>query len=505
VTLAVTGGGATVTCTTNPLPAVSGVASFAGCKVTKAGTYTLTATDGTLTSAVSNSFTITAAAATTIAVYSGSPQSATVATAFTNPLVALVTDTYGNPVSGVVVTFTPPGSGASGTFSGGNTATTDANGRATSNTFTANTVAGTYNISATASGTNTVNFSETNNPGAATTIAVYSGSPQSATVATAFTNPLVALVTDTYGNPVSGVVVTFTPPGSGASGTFSGGNTATTDANGRATSNTFTANTVAGTYTVGASAPGTGTASFSLTNNPGAAVKLVFTQQPSTPTVAGVAFTTQPKVAIQDTYGNTVTGNTSSVTLAVTGGGATVTCTTNPLPAVSGVASFAGCKMTAAGSYTLTATDGSLTSARSNSFTITAATNLSQGKPVTCSSVEQVAFACAYAVDGNAGTRWSSAFSDPQWIYVDLGQSYNITQVVLMWEAAYGKSFQIQTSNDLTNWTTIYSTTTGTGGTQTLNSSNGLSSGSGRYVRMYGTVRGTQYGYSLYEFQVFGG
>jgi hypothetical protein len=401
VTLAVTGGGATVTCTTNPLPAVSGVASFAGCKVTKAGTWTLTATDGVLTSAVSNSFTITAAGATTIA--------------------------------------------------------------------------------------------------------VYSGSPQSATVATAFTNPLVALVTDTYGNPVSGVVVTFTPPGSGASGTFSGGNTATTDANGRATSNTFTANTVAGTYTVGASAPGTGTASFSLTNNPGAAVKLVFTQQPSTPTVAGVAFTTQPKVAIQDTYGNTVTGNTSSVTLAVTGGGATVTCTTNPLPAVSGVASFAGCKMTAAGSYTLTATDGSLTSARSNSFTITAATNLSQGKPVTCSSVEQVAFACAYAVDGNAGTRWSSAFSDPQWIYVDLGQSYNITQVVLMWEAAYGKSFQIQTSNDLTNWTTIYSTTTGTGGTQTLNSSNGLSSGSGRYVRMYGTVRGTQYGYSLYEFQVFGG
>jgi hypothetical protein len=71
--------------------------------------------------------------------------------------------------------------------------------------------------------------------------------------------------------------------------------------------------------------------------------------------------------------------------------------------------------------------------------------------------------------------------------------------VVLNWETAYGKAFQIQTSPDGTNWTTIYSTTTGTGGTQTLNVS-----GSGRYIRMNGTQRSTQYGYSLWEFQVFG-
>jgi hypothetical protein len=124
---------------------------------------------------------------------------------------------------------------------------------------------------------------------------------------------------------------------------------------------------------------------------------------------------------------------------------------------------------------------------------------LSQGHPVTCSSLEQVGTTCANAVDGNTGTRWSSAFSDPQWIYVDLGATHNISRVVLNWEAAYGKAFVIQTSNDAATWTPIYTTTTGTGGVQTL-----TVSGSGRYVRMYGTARATAYGYSLWEFQVLG-
>jgi F5/8 type C domain len=62
----------------------------------------------------------------------------------------------------------------------------------------------------------------------------------------------------------------------------------------------------------------------------------------------------------------------------------------------------------------------------------------------------------------------------------------------------FGLNAQIQTSNDNSTWTTIYSATTGTGGTQTLNVA-----GSGRYIRMYGTARATQYGYSIYEFQVY--
>jgi hypothetical protein len=130
---------------------------------------------------------------------------------------------------------------------------------------------------------------------------------------------------------------------------------------------------------------------------------------------------------------------------------------------------------------------------------LAADTLLSQGKPATASSSENAGTAAANAVDGNTGTRWSSAFSDPQWLQVDLGSSTTISKVVLNWEAAYATAYQIQVSANGTSWTTVYSTTTGAGGTQTLNVS-----GTGRYVRMYGTARSTGYGYSLWEFQVYG-
>src|ERR1700726_1141440 len=97
-----------------------------------------------------------------------------------------------------------------------------------------------------------------------------------------------------------------------------------------------------------------------------------------------------------------------------------------------------------------------------------ASTLLSQGQPATASSVENAGFPASNAVDGNTGTRWSSAFSDPQWLEVDLGSSQTICQVTLNWEAAYATGFQIQVSTDNSTWTSIYSTTTGTGGTQTL-------------------------------------
>jgi hypothetical protein len=126
-------------------------------------------------------------------------------------------------------------------------------------------------------------------------------------------------------------------------------------------------------------------------------------------------------------------------------------------------------------------------------------TNLALNQPAYASSIQAAGDPATAAVDNNWGSRWSSASSDPQWLLVDLGATHTISQVALYWESAYGKAFQIQTSNDAVNWTTIYSTTTGTGGIQMI-----PLSGSGRYVRLYGTARGTGYGYSLWEFQVFG-
>ncbi|MGY0021531.1 discoidin domain-containing protein [Streptomyces sp. YJ-C3] len=128
-----------------------------------------------------------------------------------------------------------------------------------------------------------------------------------------------------------------------------------------------------------------------------------------------------------------------------------------------------------------------------------AETPLSQGKTATSSSTENGGTPASAAVDGDNGTRWSSAASDNQWLQVDLGQSATLTKVVLNWEAAYAKSYKIQTSTDGSTWTDVKSVTDGDGGTDTLDVS-----GQGRYVRMSGVTRATQYGYSLWEFQVFG-
>ncbi len=125
---------------------------------------------------------------------------------------------------------------------------------------------------------------------------------------------------------------------------------------------------------------------------------------------------------------------------------------------------------------------------------------LSQGRPVTASSIEDSRFPAALAVDGDTGTRWSSGYTDPSWIQVDLGSVSRITRVKLQWEAAFGSGYQVQTSIDGTTWTSIFSTSTGNGDTDDLT---GLA-GSGRYVRVNGTKRATEWGYSLWEFQVYG-
>ncbi|MBT2449560.1 discoidin domain-containing protein [Streptomyces sp. ISL-43] len=128
-----------------------------------------------------------------------------------------------------------------------------------------------------------------------------------------------------------------------------------------------------------------------------------------------------------------------------------------------------------------------------------APTLLSQGKSVTVSSVEGAGTPGSAAVDGNNGTRWSSQFADPQWIQVDLGAPAQLSQVVLRWETAAAKAYRVELSTNGTSWSTAYSTANGTGGVQTHDIT-----GTARYVRVYGTQRTTGYGYSLWEFQVYG-
>jgi beta-glucosidase len=126
--------------------------------------------------------------------------------------------------------------------------------------------------------------------------------------------------------------------------------------------------------------------------------------------------------------------------------------------------------------------------------------DLALDQPTTASSTQDVAdYPASAATDGDPGSRWSSASSDPQWLKVDLGSAQQICRVGIDWEAAYAKSYKVQVSDNDSTWTTVYSTTTGTGGDKTF-----AVSTTARYIRMYGTKRATQFGYSIFELDVYG-
>jgi alpha-tubulin suppressor-like RCC1 family protein len=122
-------------------------------------------------------------------------------------------------------------------------------------------------------------------------------------------------------------------------------------------------------------------------------------------------------------------------------------------------------------------------------------------KGAAASSQENATLGAGNAIDGNAGTRWSSAFSDPQWIYVDYGAPVVIKEVKITWEAAYAKNYQVQVATSTNGpWTNVYTKTNFGGGTD---DTTGLKV-TGRYLRVYGTARATAYGYSIFEIAAWG-
>jgi Flp pilus assembly pilin Flp len=316
----------------------SGTCSANVCGSTVAGSHTVTATDAGLTdlyTGLPSSATLTVTAGPLASIFI-SPNTASIGAGSTQTYVALGLDAYGNRRLGNVTGDT--------TFTIGGSGTCSAN-------VCGSTVAGSYTVTATDAGlaaSATLNVTA----GLATSIVI---SPQTASIVAGSTQTYTVTGFDAYGN--SGDVTSST--------TFSGPGS-TCFAN-------VCRSTVAGSHTITGATPGpilTNTAT--LTVSAAAASKLSFTQSPGN-TTAGVAFASQPQVTVQDQYGNTVTTNMSHVTIAVTGGAATVISYANPKAVLAGFATFSSCTITKAGTYTLTATDGSLTPAVSNSFTISAA------------------------------------------------------------------------------------------------------------------------------------
>lgn len=125
--------------------------------------------------------------------------------------------------------------------------------------------------------------------------------------------------------------------------------------------------------------------------------------------------------------------------------------------------------------------------------------NLAIGKTAV-SSTDLGANTAGLVNDGNATTRWESVHgSDAEWIYIDLGKSYDISRVVIDWEPAYASEYQLQVSNDASSWTTVTTVQKSNPNDDNLNLNV-----SSRYVRMLGVDRGTNYGYSIFEFEIYG-
>jgi len=125
--------------------------------------------------------------------------------------------------------------------------------------------------------------------------------------------------------------------------------------------------------------------------------------------------------------------------------------------------------------------------------------NLALNQNATASSLENDTLIAANAVDGDLSTRWASAFSDPQWIMIDLGKIVSVGGIVINWEPAFAAVYDIQVAIDTSDWKTVCSIDKGRGGLDSL----AFNSTDAQYVRMFGTVRSTSFGYSLYEFEVY--
>lgn len=137
-------------------------------------------------------------------------------------------------------------------------------------------------------------------------------------------------------------------------------------------------------------------------------------------------------------------------------------------------------------------------------ITLSAQTNLTQD----CSAIATSGNA-AVAVDGNNGTRWESASSDPQTWQVDLGEAKTFNTIAILWEGAYGKTFTIEAGNTvgsdgyLTDGTQVVAVTDQTLADFPCQQTFKFTDTNARYIKFNGIARGTQWGYSFFEFAVY--
>ena len=125
--------------------------------------------------------------------------------------------------------------------------------------------------------------------------------------------------------------------------------------------------------------------------------------------------------------------------------------------------------------------------------------NLALQAEVTVSSVGETGLDGHKAVDGDTLTRWTSAWKDDEWIQIDLREACPVDRIVLKWEVAYAKEYKLRTSTDGVQWTDAFYEDNGNGKTDVID----LSSLQVRFLKLHCITRGTRFGFSLWELEVY--
>jgi hypothetical protein len=352
-------------------------------------------------SPIQASFTIIAlpASANGLSVVSGDNQSAPAGSPLPAPLVVKVTDPFGNPVSGVTITWATVGGGSLSA----STTQTGADGQ-TSVQLTLGTTAGVQNVTASAEGLvgSPLTFNLNATAGTASGISIVSGDGQTGAAGAPLAAGLVVKVVDGSGNPVIGATVTWAVTAGGGSPNPA---SSTTDANGQA-GTSWTLGAAPGTNTLNASVAGVGTATFTATGVSGAPSQLAVVTQPSQTARIGTAFGRQPVIQVRDGQGNDVNQNGVSVTAAVASGAGTLGGTATRVTDGQGRATFTDLQINGGvGAHTLIFAAAGYTSATSTSINVqkaTTTTTIASDQPDP--SAPNAAVTVTFTVTSSAGT-----------------------------------------------------------------------------------------------------
>ena len=125
--------------------------------------------------------------------------------------------------------------------------------------------------------------------------------------------------------------------------------------------------------------------------------------------------------------------------------------------------------------------------------------NLARLAKATASTVESGDWKADYVLDGDTTTRWSSIYSDDNWIQLDFQHPTTFNQIVIQWQTAFGEDYDLLVSNDAKQWKKIYAMRQGRGGSETIITERQTA----RYLKLQGITRGTPWGYSIIEMEVY--